>query len=664
MSVSIVYDKGRLVALGDTYPHRETLKGAGFRWDPALRVWWAPRPELVRAELVDRWLSQEAQAVLEQVRERVRLSKAAQAEVDVPVPPGQQLLPFQKAGVAYALRTLREGRGVLIGDEMGLGKTVQAIAVANGLRPRTVLVVCPASLKLNWLREWERWSVLPLSVGVAQPREWPQTDVVIVNYDILTRYKEQLGRGWDLLILDEAHKIKNPKAQRTEAALAIPVQHRVYLTGTPLLNRPVELWPLVSSLDPERFRSFWAFAKRYCNARQVPAGRRLVWDLNGASNLGELQDLLRSRVLVRRLKREVLAELPPKVRQVIEVRNGTTPEVEREEEALDRFRAWYEEARALVDLAAASGDTEAWKAQVERLREGVRAFFSEISELRHQTARAKVPYVIEHVRDALESVHKCVVFAHHHDVIAALAEGLAEYRPVVVTGETPVDQRQRAVDAFQNDPGVRVFIGSITAAGLGLTLTAASLVVFAELDWVPANVTQAEDRCHRIGQRDSVLVQHLVLEGSLDARIARVLVEKQDLLDRVLDRESAEEATQPVSPLDPEPRHESRRRRRLEELAARISPELVVRIHWALKLLAAMDWDRARFENGVGFSKYDGKIGHSLAQAGELTPRQAALGALLVLRYHRQLDPQLVEDVRAVVEEAQAREQENRPGTG
>lgn len=636
---------GELVATGDTYPWKEQLRRAGFLWDPRRKCWFTRRPELLRMKYVESvWLSQAARELLERLQDRAEKSRAATAEADLPVPPGRALLPFQAAGVSYALATLREGRGVLLADEMGLGKTVQTIVVANVLQPRTVLVVCPASLKRNWQREWERWSTLGLSVGIAEGSNWPETAVVIVNYDILSRFPDQLGRQWDLLILDEAHKVKNPKAARTQAALSIQARWRLYLTGTPLLNRPVELWPLIHSLDPERFSNFFGFAKRYCAAKQVPAGRKMVWDFSGASNLSELQHVLRSRVMVRRRKSEVLRELPPKWRQIIELDpNGAAGALEAEREAWERFTCWYSEQRAKCDLIAAE-DTEAWRRAVAELQQGARAFFSELAHLRHTTALAKVPAVVAHVEELLESADKVVVFAHHLDVIGAIADGLRKYGVVTLTGDTPAAARQEAVDAFQSDPKVRVFVGSITAAGLGLTLTAAHVVVFAELDWVPANVTQAEDRCHRIGQQDSVLVQHLVLAGSIDAHVARVIVDKQDVADRALDRSA--DLSEPVLPVDVPP---PPRRQDLDAVAARLTPEAVRAIHEGLQLLAGLDPDRARARNELGFDKYDSALGHRLASLQSLSPRQAALGAALLRKYRRQLPDDVVRHVEAVL---------------
>ena len=442
-----------------------------------------------------------------EVEARVEASRATDAAIDIPVPDGLAYLPFQRAGIAYAL-----GRdATLFGDEMGLGKTIQAIGVINATRPETVLVVCPASLKLNWRNELRRWLVDARDIDIVNGggEVFPSyPDIVVINYDVLAKHAAELhGRQWGLVIIDEAHYCKNPKAKRTKAALAIQADRKLLLTGTPIPNRPVELQPLAGYLAPEKFGDFFRFAKRYCGAERNNWG----WDFSGASNLPDLQEQLRSSILVRRLKADVLDELPPKQRQVI-VLDG----------------ADYREELRLEKLAEAA---------LEVTSPEVR--FEELSEVRHRLAVAKVPAILEHLKGI---DHPVVVFAHHKDVVRALAD---ELDAVTLTGDHTTEERQAAVEAFQRGDA-QYFIGSIGAAGVGITLTRSSHVVFAELDWVPGNLSQCEDRCHRIGQHDSVLVQHLVVDDSIDARQVHLVVDKQRVLDASLDVVGAPEAPAPV----------------------------------------------------------------------------------------------------------------------
>lgn len=430
------------------------------------------------------------------------------------------------------------------------GKTIQALGMINSDPSiRSVLVICPASIKLNWQREAEKWLVRPMTIGIANG-VFPTTDMVIINYDILAKHREAIfARRHDLLIADECHYVKNPKAQRTKLLLGsrrdklepIPARRRVFMTGTPIVNRPVELWPIVQALDPDDLgANFMKYTSRYCGAYRSKYGRVNT----GASNLQELQQRLRTKFMVRRLKVDVLSELPPKRRQVIVLpQNGTTDLIDQENSVSRAVEA----ARVAVIEAEVGGNKAAYEAAVASLREAESVAFETMSTLRRLIAEAKVPHVIGHVQECLEATDKVVLFCHHLSVAHALREAFPDC--AYLTGETKIEDRQAAVDRFQSDPKCRVFVGGIKAAGVGITLTASSHVVFAELDWTPAGISQAEDRCHRIGQVDSVLVQHLVFDGSLDARIAKTVLEKQDVIDRALDVHIAPvKAPEPMTP--------------------------------------------------------------------------------------------------------------------
>jgi SWI/SNF-related matrix-associated actin-dependent regulator 1 of chromatin subfamily A len=544
---------------------------------------------------------------------------------------------------------------------MGLGKTIQAIGTISADESVTnILIICPASLKLNWARELGRWLTRPLSVGIASGDYWPATQVVIINYDIVGRHIERIhARAWDMLICDEVHALKNAKAQRTKAILggkgaqAIAARRRLFLTGTPILNRPSELWTLVQSLDPRGLGSnFFRFHKQYCNAYKTRYG----WDFSGASNLDELQRRLRETIMIRRLKADVLTDLPPKRRQVVELAaNGCGDIVGAERSAYEANSEAIERLRAEADLADAREDREAYEAAVMALRAAQGVLFSQMSKLRHATAVAKIPYVLEHVREAVEASGKVIVFAWHADVIEAIAQEFGQ-AAVTVTGQTPVEKRQAAVDRFQTDPTCTLFLGNILAAGVGLTLTAAAHVIFAELDWRPAMITQAEDRAHRIGQRESVLVQHIVFDGSLDATMAQKIVEKQAIIDAALDQGMAPpEDLEPLPDMVPQSAPEEAVARSVEQATAprpvalpAMTSDQIEAVHEAMRALAGMDADRARERNGMGFNRYDGTVGHSLAQAERLTVKQAVLGRRIARKYVRQLGREAVEAMGAL----------------
>lgn len=420
------------------------------------------------------------------------------------------LLPFQKAGVAFALDRER----TLIADEMGLGKTVQAVEYLNAnTRIRTVLVICPASLKRNWQEQLDVWLRRSLAY-------------VIVNYERLPAVQDI---EWDCVIVDEAHYIKNETSARHEQVrrLTAKAKHVLALTGTPIENCPAEFWALLSWLDPTEWipqgmnekRAKNIFIHRYCDPKRIVTnpglyrrsggqfGSKLI--AVGAANIPELVQRA-TRVMVRRLKTDVLPELPAKRREIVLL------DSEYDDSDLPGYH----------DISEDTYELAVTKLKADRVA------FNQWSSRRHEQGLDKVRFIGAHVQRLLteDRIPKVIVFAHHRDVIDELFMDLTEYEPVMLTGDSTEVERAEAVDAFQNDERCRVFIGSIAAAGVGLTLTAASHVVFAELDPVPGRMNQAEDRAHRIGQRDMVMVQHLVFDRTLDARICKILLRKQEIL--------------------------------------------------------------------------------------------------------------------------------------
>jgi SWI/SNF-related matrix-associated actin-dependent regulator 1 of chromatin subfamily A len=240
--------------------------------------------------------------------------------------------------------------------------------------------------------------------------------------------------------------------------------------------------------------------------------------------------------MIRRRKKDVLPELPAKLRVIMEV-PATTPGQKKAVLAFNKAWGQYENDITSLEeryrLAMTARDESEYAKAVDRLQKAYNVAFFEMASVRHEIGLQKVPLIIEHIGELLETGQKIVVFAHHVDVIQQIKDHFAH--SVAITGKTPVEERAMIVERFQNDPNTRLFIGNIQAAGTGITLHASSTAVFAELDWVPANLNQAEDRLHRIGQSDNVLVHHIVFEGSLDARMAEVIVEKQDIIRRALD---------------------------------------------------------------------------------------------------------------------------------
>jgi SWI/SNF-related matrix-associated actin-dependent regulator 1 of chromatin subfamily A len=637
-----------------SFAEKDLCKACGLWWQPTARRWGLAGDRLVRLQAAqltrlagyagDPATQQHLLGLAGHKVETIQASRAVDANVEIPVPAGLQYLPFQKAGIAFAAAR----PATLLADEPGLGKTIQVIGVVNSDPSiKTVLVVCPVTLQINWAREACKWScrgahvTLHRADGTSDVHEGSSTSEQavrfhVVGYQALVKRADLQAGRYDLVVSDEAHLVKNPKAQRTLAVKAVlpGARRRMLLTGTPIVNRPAELFTLVNALDHTVLGAFMTYAKRFCQAHYNGYG----WDFSGAANLDELQEKLRGTLMIRRLKSDVLRELPAKTREIVVLpANGTARLVARED------RTALDEAREAVEQAAALEDQSAYDLAVDRLHKAANLAFDQMSATRHDTALAKVGAAVDHIKTCLEdNDSKLVVFAHHQDVVQKLAAELAEFQPVVVTGQTAVEDRQAAVDRFQADPTCRVFIGNILAAGVGLTLTASSHVAFVELDWVPGNVSQAEDRCHRIGQRDNVLVQHLVVDGSMDVMFAEMLIEKQRVIDQALDIQHSETAA--VQAMD----HAEAKMARAA--ASRIVRQDVAVVPAARKAailegvrVVAGQCDGVVSRDGMGFNKADAAFGHRVALMADLTDRQAHAAARMLSKYRRtQLPAHLV----------------------
>lgn len=623
-------------------------------------------------------------------------SRASDADVDIPVPEGVALLPYQRAGVAYA----RTRDAVLFGDEVRLGKTPQSIAWCNcDPSIKSVLIIVPATIKLNWLREWKRWSTLGLTVGVAWGLDsWPDTEVVITNAEILYRQKDKrvepvllksgkpkmkktkagmvpvtqkvypcrpeiLARKWDVVIVDEVHKFKEEKTARTQCLMQLSPRKRGILSGTISPNgRPIEMWPTLHWLIPSVFGkqyTRWAFAMRFAAATRGPFG----WDVSGASNLQEFQELLRRNCMVRRLQSQVWTEMPKKRRMLIEFPCPDDRFINEQDRLWKRYTEISDDVKACVEMAEVTEEREDYKDNVLALKSDRLACFEEMSRIRHEDAVKRIPFIIEHLSELVEQENKVLCAAWHNDVVEAYAKHFGA-QAVVIYGKTPPNQRVAMQDRFNNDPNIKLCIVSIPVCE-GLDLSAASLLVMSEWSWVPKDIQQAEGRIENAFKKDSSLIQYCVFQGSLDARQAQTLIYKEDIAHAALDKEfdipefvdvspsgieielpEKLEASGPVSSWAPSqllgnligdqenpnknagPYAGSAPSQLLE-----LSPADCRDILIAVRTLAGV-CDGAFAKDGAGFNGIDARFGHSLACRDELTPRAASVALKMLRKYN------------------------------
>ena len=460
------------------------------------------------------------------------------------------LFPFQKEGVQ---RMLEMDSNILLADEMGLGKTVQGavyLALKNNSLP--ALIVCPASLKQNWANEIEKWAKVKTHIIAGKTPEYYSPDfiekypVFIINYDILgnenkaekeaelLRQKKarQAGLpfrkkiiavyGWcdelskipfNTVIADEVQYIAEPDTIRARAMNQICTAHKkskkLFISGTPYETRTSQFFTCLHILDPIQFPNRYRFLMRYCD----PVKTFFGWKFDGLSNAEELHSMI-SKFMIRRLKKDVLTQLPPKIRAVVPM-NVTLSERSKYDQIDDQFEQ---------DIILGK------KSKKEQL--------GHISELKKGAFEAKKKAVIQWIKEYLEINSKLVVFIYHHSTYDALMQEFGKVS-VGITGETPATQRQDIVDRFQNDSKINLFIGQIKASGVGLTLTKASATAFVEFGTTAPQHEQAEDRVHRIGQEaDSVMAYYLILDNSIENDIMNTLERRNKDLKQVMNNES------------------------------------------------------------------------------------------------------------------------------
>lgn len=433
---------------------------------------------------------------------------------------GWRAFKHQEEGIEFLLKTPK----CVLADDMGLGKTYQSIVAALECESERVLIVCPASLKINWMREVQNFCE---DVSIISGKHWNPSRFTIINYDILKNFHTIEERGktyedWelrreivefnpDLIILDEAHFIKNHKSIRGKILKDLSKRFtpdRIWLlTGTPIANRPMDYYNLLSIIDSPVARNWVHYARTYCEGMRFKKGGRYIWVTKGASNLQELNDKTK-RTILRRKKEDVL-DLPDKL---------ITP-VYLELQNVDGYKNVWGEYLKQRKIDGKKGNPA---------RDLV-----EMTLLRTFIAMETLPYTIEKTEEAIELNKKTIIFCNFNDEMDELIRYFGE-KCVCIRGGMSDKQKQHAVDRFQEDEKCMVFVGQIKAAGVGLTLTAAEIVIMNSLDWVPGNHEQAEDRAYRIGQNKTVNIYYMLIDDTIDTLVWDILNEKKKVIGTIM----------------------------------------------------------------------------------------------------------------------------------
>jgi SWI/SNF-related matrix-associated actin-dependent regulator 1 of chromatin subfamily A len=435
-----------------------------------------------------------------------------------------------------AIQKLVENKKFILADDMGLGKTTSTIIAALESNSKKVLIICPATLKINWKREIENYS--DKSIYIAESKNFStEADFVIINYDIIKNFHDPkkknesqvLASNFDLVIIDEAHYIKNGTAQRTKLINDIVknTERLWLLTGTPMTSRPIDYFNLLSIIDSPVAKNWMAYAIRYCSGYQFNVGGRKIWNVTGASNLEELRDRTLGLTL-RRLKENVL-DLPDKIITPVYLRLKS----KLYENVMGEYYDWYDK-----------NPDESKSLTVQ---------FSKLTKIRQIIADEKIEQTIELAENILEQDKKVIIFCNFTDSLNKIAEHFGK-AAVKLDGSMSKPNRQNSVDQFQDNPKIKVFVGNIKAAGVGITLTAAEAVIMNDLSFLPSDHAQAEDRAYRYGQKNNVLVYYPIFENTIEGIIYDILNNKKQVIATVMGdnqhpADAAEEILQRINEL-------------------------------------------------------------------------------------------------------------------
>ena len=471
---------------------------------------------------------------------------------DLPKALLKNLYRFQKQGIIFGIKKYSR---LLIADEMGVGKTVQAIGLSCLYQKDwPVLVICPSSLKFAWRDEITLWLGEVLKKDEVQVIKHSKNEFkedkkyYIISYDLSVRMIDKIiEKKFNYIIADEAHYLKSRSAKRTMSLTPILQRSKrvVLLTGTPILAKPMEIFSLLHILRPDKFKGFKEFGTRYCDPKMLPFG---LIDWSGSSNSRELNSIL-NKLMIRRLKKDVLSQLPPKKRQKIEIATDSKV-IKRLKIFMEKSSKKFEELLGTqIELDKLGINAEDINISNKKEKDSdnkskdneEESILNKFNKAYSMTGEAKLPGIRDYVNYLVDNSCKFLIFAHHSEVLDAIEDVIIDDKIgyIRIDGKVAIDKRQDLVNKFQTDEECLVAILSITACATGLTLTKASTVVFAELHFTPSIMIQAEDRAHRIGQdAGCVNIHYLVGEDTLDVLLFRKLNEKQNIVSTTLDNKS------------------------------------------------------------------------------------------------------------------------------
>jgi len=415
-----------------------------------------------------------------------------------------------------AIEELLKNKKYILADDMGLGKTTSTIIAALETGAKKILIICPATLKINWQREFQLYS--DKTSYVCDGKNFSENhDILIMNYDIIKNFHDTKDKekslifksNFDLVIIDEAHYVQNVQAQRTKLIndLVKNVERLWLLTGTPMTSRPINYFNLLSLVDSPVAKNWMAYVVRYCSGYQFKVGNRKVWNVMGASHLEELRDRTSSTVL-RRLKEDVL-DLPDKIITPVYLRLRS----KKYEEVMGDYYNWYEK-----------NPEESKNLSIQ---------FTKLTEVRQVIAEEKTQHTIEIAENIIEQGKKVIIFCNFTKSLETIVEHFGK-AAVRLDGQMSKIQRQDSVDRFQEDEKVKVFVGNIKAAGVGITLTSGEAVIMNDLSFLPSDHSQAEDRAYRYGQKNNVLVYYPIFENTIEGIIYDILNAKKRIIGTVM----------------------------------------------------------------------------------------------------------------------------------